>query len=178
MGGYSTVTGARRALQYLDWQESVLSYGSSTPPVAPSNGDRYLIWPAGAGAWLGYDNYIAEYKGSPLGTWQFTAPDLGSATYVEDENIVYIYIGGITWVPISVSLGFKSGTATITAGNTTVAVTHGSFWTPGDDDVRVTPLDNLNGRSFWVDTIGALTFNINMDVADIGDHEFNWQLVV
>lgn len=178
MGGYSTVTGAKRAIQLLDWQESVLSYSLNTPPVAPSNGDRYLVKPVGAGDWAGKSNYIAEYKGSPLGSWEFTAPDMGSATYVESENIVYIYVGGATWVPFSVVSGFKSGTATITAGSTSVSVTHGSGVVPGDDDVRVTPLDNLNGRSFWVDTIGAVVFKINIDVGDIGDHTFNWQVVI
>lgn len=178
--GFSTVTGAGKAIDMLDWQESVLSYTLSAPPLAPTNGDRYLIWPAPAtGAWAGYDNYIAVYKGSPIGTWHFIAPDVGMATYVEDENIVYIWLGIFaTWVPISVALGFKSGTATIPAFATSVNVTHTSFWIPGDDDIRVTPLDNLQGRSFWVSAIGAVTFTINIDVADLVDLEFNWQLVV
>ena len=177
--GFSTVTGVSKAIDSLDWQESVLSYSLATPPVGPVNGDRYLIWPVGTGgAWAGKGNYIAEYKGAPLGTWKFIAPDLGMATYVEDENIVYIYIGGAIWVPISVALGFKSGTATILATTTSIVVAHTSFWVPGNDDIRVTPLDNLRGRSFWVSSIGAMTFTINIDVSDLADHVFNWQLVI
>ncbi len=170
MSGYSTVTAAKAIINALDWQESVISRVTDVPG-APTNGDRYIV-PAGAtGVWTGYDDYIAEYRGSPLGSWQLTAPDLGTATFVEDEFTVYMWFGA--WFPLAQFL-FSHWTATVTAGNAGVVVTHGLLWVPTIDDILLTPNDDLGGRSFWVSNVGALTFTINMNPIDIVDHTFTW----
>jgi len=69
----------------------------------------------------------------------------------------------------------NKGTATITAGNTYVDVTHGLAQTPSQDDIQVTPLTNLAGKSFWVDNIGATTFRINISATDTVNHVFSWR---
>ena len=52
---------------------SVISRTITTPPSAPSNGDRYIV-PAGAtGVWAGRENQIAGY----LNGWRFNAPREG-----------------------------------------------------------------------------------------------------
>jgi parallel beta-helix repeat protein len=68
----------------------------------------------------------------------------------------------------------NSGTATIAAGNTYVDVTHGLSITPDINKIRVTPKDNLGGRSFWVSDVGASTFRINISSTDTADHSFGW----
>ena len=68
----------------------------------------------------------------------------------------------------------KRGTATITAGNTHVDVTHGLGETP--EDVRITPLDDLDGRNFWVSDIGDTTFRINITSMDLQNHQFKWRV--
>jgi len=68
----------------------------------------------------------------------------------------------------------NSGTATITAGATYVDVTHGLATTPDINRIKVTPKDNLGGRSFWISDVGATTFRINISSTDTVDHAFGW----
>jgi len=71
----------------------------------------------------------------------------------------------------------NSGTATITAGATYVVVSHGLDVTPDINKIKVVPKDNLGGRSFHVDTVGATSFNINISSSDTVDHAFGWQYI-
>jgi len=68
----------------------------------------------------------------------------------------------------------KSGDATVTAGNTYVDVTHGMSFTPDINKLRITPQDDLGGRSVWPSDVGALTFRINIGSMDLTDHTFGW----
>lgn len=74
-------------VQGLDWQESVLDM-QSTPPSSPSTGDRYIVDSGGADDWDGHDEEIAEWDGSD---WEYTEPNEGFTTWVEDENTNYVY---------------------------------------------------------------------------------------
>lgn len=58
----------------------------------------------------------------------------------------------------------SSASATITSGNTSVTVTHGAGYTPSAQDVVVTPTNNPTNDpgNFWIDTITATQFNINV----------------
>lgn len=81
----------------LDWQDSVLTI-SGAPPAAPSTGDRYLITVSGAsGAWTGHEDDIVEWDGA---AWDFISPNEGFATFVEDEDVVYVYSNG-QWVKMA-----------------------------------------------------------------------------
>ncbi|RLI00646.1 hypothetical protein DRO31_08325 [Candidatus Bathyarchaeota archaeon] len=71
----------------------------------------------------------------------------------------------------------NSGTATISAGNTYVDVPHGLAAAPDISKVRVTPRDDLGGRSFWVEehpTDPDTYFRIYISSSDTVDHLFNW----
>jgi len=68
----------------------------------------------------------------------------------------------------------NSGTATITAGNTYVDVTHGLAITPDINRIKITPKDNLGGRNWWVSNVTSTTFRINISSADTVDHAFGW----
>jgi hypothetical protein len=68
----------------------------------------------------------------------------------------------------------NSGTATITAGSTYVDVTHGLSVTPDINKIKITPKDNLGGRSFWVSNVTSTTFGINISSTDTVDHELGW----
>jgi len=58
-----------------------------------------------------------------------------------------------------------SGTATISSGSTSVAVSHGLAITPTAADIQVTPTNNLGSATkFWITSAGATTFTINVDV--------------
>ncbi len=87
----------------IDWQESVLDKDLNDPPASPSNGDRYIVsWPAAAatGDWLGHDNEIAEWDGS---AWDFTSVSEGMATWIEDEDVQYVWTG-TTWAKLGTTL--------------------------------------------------------------------------
>jgi parallel beta-helix repeat protein len=73
-----------------------------------------------------------------------------------------------------------TGTATVANGTTSIAVTHNSGTTPAAGDILVTPTNNLgNAAMFWIGTITATQFTINVDV-DPGatTATFGWQLNV
>ena len=91
-------------IQGLDWQESVIDRFDPTSalPTTPSAGDRYIST-ATANGWTA--DYIYEYNGA---TWDETAPSEGMATWVEDEDVLYVF--NTSWV--------KFGT-TVTHNNTT-----------------------------------------------------------
>ena len=98
-------------LQGLDWQESVKDRYDPTGglPGGPSTGDRYIAT-ATANGWT--NNNIYEYNGA---SWDESPVDEGFATWVEDEDRLYVY-NGTNWV---------------TFGTTT---DHGSLLGLGDDD--------------------------------------------
>jgi hypothetical protein len=68
----------------------------SAPPGSPADGDRYLVNPAGTGAFAGKDNQIAHYRD---GAWDFRAPQAGWICYVEDEDIAILF-DGTDWLPL------------------------------------------------------------------------------
>ncbi len=78
----------------LDWQESVSSITTTTPPVGPPTGTRYIVPALATGAWSGQTDNIAEWNGS---SWDFTTPNEGYASLVEDEDKQYNY-NGTSWV--------------------------------------------------------------------------------
>lgn len=111
-GTPSTSGALAGALDRLDWQESILDKDLAAPPGAPSVGDRYIIAAVASGAWTGKEDDIAEWSGS---AWLFTAPDIGFAVWVEDENEIYYFFGGswqvkpLTSHPIDPGSGPHSG---------------------------------------------------------------------
>lgn len=62
------------------------------------------------------------------------------------------------------------GSATIVSGTTSITVIHGLGATP--DCPLCTPKDELYGRDFWIDTVGAVSFRINISVIDFVNHSF------
>ena len=71
----------------------------------------------------------------------------------------------------------KTGTATITAGSTSVVVAHGLTSTPPLANIAVTPLDDLGGRSFWPSNPTSSQFTINIDSMDTVSHQFSWAII-
>lgn len=72
-----------------------------------------------------------------------------------------------------------AGTATITSGNTSISVTHGAAYTPQAYDIVVTPTNNPTNDpgNFWISSVGATTFTINVR-ADPGTSgaTFSWRV--
>ena len=80
-----------------EFLDSVLDKDLTEPPVAPTDGDRYIIATVAIGDWLAHDKEVAEYA---VDTWVFTEPSPGMCAYVDDEGLLYIY-NGTSWSPIN-----------------------------------------------------------------------------
>jgi hypothetical protein len=94
------------------------------------------------------------------------------------NEVAGILNGGGTLVPWS-NLGYvteNSGAATITAGQTSVNVTHGLATTP--TRVVLTPTTDTAGRRYWISAKGATTFTITIDSTHTADISFDWQAQV
>lgn len=80
-----------------EWVDSVISI-LNTPPVSPTNGDRYLVGVLPTGAWNGNGNKIAQWD-STLSVWIYTAPTGSMSVRVDNEtNSIYKYDGISTWL--------------------------------------------------------------------------------
>ncbi len=73
-----------------------------------------------------------------------------------------------------------SGTATILAEQTSVTVPYSWSPQPSFNQIYVTPIDDLGGRTFSVNpnTFTATTFEIDISSIDMQNHSFNWQIFV
>ena len=109
--------------------------------------------------------------------------------YGDDEDIAAIPdsiklkdVQAITYDGISgaVLRSENSGEATITDGNTNIVIEHGLIQTPSDKDISVTPRNGLgNATQFWISTVGATTFRINVNSdPGAGTARFVWQAQV
>lgn len=78
----------------LDWQDSVLDKDLTVPPGSPTTGDRYIVASVATGAWSGQEDKITEWNGT---SWDFFLPNEGFATWIEDENVQYVF-NGTSWV--------------------------------------------------------------------------------
>jgi hypothetical protein len=74
----------------VDWQQEVLTM-TSTPPVSPTEGDRYIVGASATGDWTGHDDYIAEYTS---GTWVFLAPQTRMGVFSYNDMYFLIYLDG------------------------------------------------------------------------------------
>ena len=79
-------------------QLAVLDRDLSTPPVSPTDGDRYLVAAGGTGAWTGKGGSVAAWQD---GAWAFLAPQAGWLLWVADENRL-IGFDGAVWIDAAV----------------------------------------------------------------------------
>lgn len=80
----------------LDFQKSVIDKDiTDTSALTPSDGDRYIVATSAIGVWSGKDNNIAQWDENNNG-WEFINPENGMITFVEDEDILYIF-DGTSW---------------------------------------------------------------------------------
>ncbi|MFK7762424.1 MAG: DUF2793 domain-containing protein [Roseobacter sp.] len=86
------------ALRILDvvTQLGVAADDLTTPPVAPSEGARYLVDDGGTGAWAGHDGEIALFE---TNAWRFFVPRAGWRAYVINRDTLVVY-DGAEWVDL------------------------------------------------------------------------------
>jgi hypothetical protein len=67
------------------------------PPAAPNPGDRYLVGTSATGAFGGQDGKIAAFMD---GVWTFATPGTGWRCFVQNENVLLVYSGGV-WTDVA-----------------------------------------------------------------------------
>ncbi len=77
---------------------AVISRATSTPPVTPLDGDRYLIAASPTGDWTSHAGHIALRM---EGAWRFLIPKEGWRMWVADEDALLTYTG-TSWTAASV----------------------------------------------------------------------------
>ncbi len=80
--------------------------------------------------------------------------------------------GGPDYVP-GLLCRVKTGTATLTAGLTSVDVAHGLGQAP--DRVFLTPTTDTAGKRYWVSVKGAVAFTVTVDSAAGADISWDWR---
>lgn len=108
------------AIRALDCvvQLSVLDRNLAAPPVAPSDGDRYIVDSSPTGDWAGRAGSIAAFQD---GTWLFYVPREGWIAWVADEDALVAFDGS-AWT------GFSGG------GGGGGVTDHGALTGLADDD--------------------------------------------
>lgn len=76
---------------------SVIDRDLSSPPASPAEGDRYLVKPAGGGAFAGKDHQVAHFLD---GGWSFYPPAVGWLVWVADEAALLAW-NGAAWAAVS-----------------------------------------------------------------------------
>ena len=71
----------------------------TAPPIAPSEGECYIVASGGSGDWIGQDGKIAAYID---GAWQFQTPRAGWQGYVIAQGILTVFDGS-DWVEVTSS---------------------------------------------------------------------------
>jgi len=122
----------------------VLAY-QTTPPVSPSNGDRYLVLATGTGTWAAHDGKLAEYIN---GAWIFEFVPKGRLVVNSATGDAYLGSGAVV-TAISAGAGGAMTNPMTTAGDIIHAASGG---TPSrlaiGDDGQVLTL--ASGLPAWV----------------------------
>lgn len=92
-----TVNEAFRRLDALV-QMAVIDRDLAAPPIAPLDGERYIVGPGANGGWAGHADHIAVFQD---GGWVFFTPRIGWTAWVIDEGQHVIW-SGAAWI-LSVS---------------------------------------------------------------------------
>ena len=85
-----------------EWVDSLLSIQNS-PPVSPSNGDRYMVGSSPSGGWIALQSGLIVQWNSVLSQWVSTTPTDGMSLVVDNEDgAIYRYetYGGLNPFPL------------------------------------------------------------------------------
>lgn len=102
------------ALRVVDLllQTAVVSVGLNAPPGSPADAARYIVGPAGTGAWEGHSNQLARWNATP-GYWEF-APARYALNLTDSRMWART---GATWARASgTDTGWTAGTGTPNKG--------------------------------------------------------------
>ena len=79
-------------------QLAVLDRHLASPPISPSDGNRYIVAAAASGAWTAREGQVAAWQD---GAWVFLAPRPGWLAFVADEARLVAF-DGAAWIDAAV----------------------------------------------------------------------------
>jgi len=87
------------ALDHLDGlvQLSVISSSLTAPPVAPAEGDRYIVAASATGAWAGWEGSVAHFSG---GAWLRLVPKAGWIAWDQAAGGIVTYDATTGWAAL------------------------------------------------------------------------------
>jgi parallel beta-helix repeat protein len=129
------------------------------------------------------DNYIISVATNKIRYGIMESNANQNYQVVRNNKVVGAVVAGILIQGANTKAGYNigyvtenSGTATITAGQTSVNVTHGLAAMP--TRVQLTPTTDTAGKRYWISAKGATTFTITIDSTHTSDITFDWRAVV
>lgn len=155
-------------------QLSVLDRDLTTPPLTPTDGERYIIATSATGEWAGKDDQITAYQD---GAWMYYSPLEGWLVWIADEDRLLVW-DGAAWVDF---ISEMQNPATLVGVNTTADTTNrlavsspNSLFTHEGSDHRV----KINKAS-QTDTV-SLLFQSNWsgraEIGLAGDDDFHFKV--
>lgn len=143
-----------------------------------------------AGIYIRADNQYTQIKGNycvdnqavptqKVGIYCNTGTDVVISNNTLKNNTVLQLSNNGTNTTIRDNYGYvtsKTGAGTITAGGTSVNVSHGLAATP--TRIIISPTTDTAGKRYWISAKAASTFTITIDSAAASDILFDWQAIV
>lgn len=147
----------------------VIDKNLSAPPGSPSVGDRYIVGASATDAWAGKENHIAFYFN---GGWRFINPGEGLFTWVNDEDLLYVFTGS-AWtssVGGTLAASMLGINATADTTNRLAVATDAVLFNRAADDIQVKLNKQASGdvASFLFQT----GFSGRAEFGTIGDDNF------
>jgi len=75
-------------------QLAVIDRFLATPPVSPTEGDRYIVPPSAVGEWTGRETEVAVWTD---GAWRYLEPNSGWRCWAEGDNAELVFDGS-AWI--------------------------------------------------------------------------------
>jgi Protein of unknown function (DUF2793) len=85
---------------------------SNSPPVAPTEGQLYIVGLVPTGAWATRANQLALAKSNANGGWKFFVPQIGWQLPIENKNGLIYRWSGTAWVEIGAA-GFVESSLSV-----------------------------------------------------------------
>lgn len=157
------------ALQVLDAvvMLAVLDRDLSTPPGAPSDGNRYLVASSAVGAWASQDGKIATWQD---GAWAFYTPREGWFCWIADENIFLVF-DGASWTGATTQNAALLGINTTADTTNRLAVASSAMlFNHAGDSVQVKL--NKNDAADNASILFQQTFSGRAEIGCLGNDDF------
>ena len=127
---------------------------TSTPPMSPNDGDRYLVSSASTGDFSGQTNNIAEWDGS---VWTFYVPSTDDIVYVSGVLLTYRFNGSLLSSFKWEVYGF--GVAILQNGNTF----NGPMFI-GTNDNQIVNIKSSGGTRMFISPSNGVTIGRNQSL--------------